>query len=159
RVARAQADLGDAAGALETVQSIADYREYPPDGKQYGLVILKARAADFRGALEVAKKVPSADGARDALLAVIAAAQAKAKDFPGAAATLERMKTDQAKARAAADLGRAAVRAGKKDEVAKLLGLALEHAQRVPEDNWVEYREYLLESIAAAQAEGGDDKG
>jgi tetratricopeptide (TPR) repeat protein len=171
-VTTAQAEIGDLKTALLTAASIPDVTEKDFSGKlitypfrERTLVEVRARAGDFKGAKEVAQTIDENyhDGYQKGYtLRVIARAEAEAKDTRAAVATADTIQHDFSKAAAYVDIAQAQARAGDRAGAARSFEQALRLAEDVPEVKHQTVldvaRPLLLRTLAAAQAEVGEDK-
>src|SRR5262249_37910130 len=162
KIAEVQAALGDARAAEQTLAALP---EEAKESKQFALHDSKIRAGDFKAARKMADSTPPNrtpwdmwEG-RDRYLAVIAIAQARAKDFKAAAETLGQI--TQLGSRIAANVGvaRELARAGQKERAAHLRRQAVPKPETVgPDKGWSDDMREALRQLAATQAEIGAAK-
>jgi len=159
-VAEAQAQVGDFAGAVETVQAIGDSSQ---DG--YALMriaAVQAEVGDFRAALATCDRIDAKSGHwKAAALDAVAAAQASAGNFDAALKTAGRIDMIPANGDAARELNLAtkslslwqiATLQAKRGKVAD----SLQTAERITRKR---LRSRALRDIARRQAEIGDKPG
>lgn len=156
-VVHEQAESGDLKAALKTAESIPEFVGFP--FKEVVLVDIRARGGDVDGALKAARTLP--DGLRAAEgLKIVAEAQARAKDFGPALRTVDRIRDDFTKAAALVVVAREQVRAGDRKEGAGTFDKALKAAAGLTEGKYrfdEHSRQFLLRTLAAAQAEVGEE--
>jgi hypothetical protein len=162
KVAEVQLDLGEEKAAARSLASIPERLKADMD---HFLVSRKVEARDFKGALEAAEKLPPARtpwdvwSSRDAALAVVATAQAKAGDFKGAEETLGKVRQQGSKISASAGVAVALARAGQREKAARLLRAAVPDAEAVgPDKGWADDVRLRVQQLAAALAEAGEEK-
>jgi tetratricopeptide (TPR) repeat protein len=172
-IALAQAELGDRKTALLTAESIPDL---PPVGdqkilqfpyKEMTLVMLQAEAGDYKAAKKAAEAIDAnyqGGSTRAHAFRLIARAQAEGKHVKGALETADAIEHGFEKAAAYTEVAQAQARAGDRDGAAQTFEKALGFAEAVPEapsksdlDRGY-FRPSLLRTLAAAQAEVGQEK-
>jgi RNA polymerase sigma factor (sigma-70 family) len=162
KVAEVQLDLGEEKAAARTLASIPERLKADMD---HFLLSRKVEVRDFKGALEAAEKLPPARtpwdvwSSRDAALAGVAVAQARAGDFKGAEETLDKVRQQGGKISASAGVAVALARAGQKEKAARLVRAAVPDAEAVGADKgWADDVRLRVQQLAAAQAEAGEEK-
>jgi hypothetical protein len=144
-----QADAGDAAGALETINRMHDKA-----GKENTLATVagaQARAGDFNGA-RAAISLIGRDSCKTAALHDLVMAQFEAGNLGAALLVVEEMTDVSQKARTLAYLGEQVAKEGGSNSAAAILARSREIAHQIPNDL---DRALMLEEVAHSQAKIG----